>query len=359
MRLVIIVSCIMSLVLTMSSCEKDTNAPPKTTTFSITGKIIHGESGLPGIPITLEGNEANVTITTLLEGEYTFTNITQGTYTVTPSDSGYIFIPQSLNATITNSDITLSDIYAFDKVTFLPITLQGVLFLPVSPGAFEMGSSDGMENEQPLHDVILDGFYMSATEITQSQYVEIMANNPSFHRREMNPVEQVSWEDAVRFCNALSMIEGLQPSYDEATWESDFSSGGFRLPTEAEWEYACRAGTQSAFSSGDSEDALSLVCWYNENSSGEPHPVGLKEPNEWGFFDMHGNVWEWCHDRYSPLFYSVSTQRNPTGPTDGTIRVKRGGSWFSGSDNCRSSFRGFSAQNTILNRNGFRVVKKL
>jgi formylglycine-generating enzyme required for sulfatase activity len=150
---------------------------------------------------------------------------------------------------------------------------------------------------------------MGVTEVTQAQYEAVMGTNPSYFKGQTNPVENAFWEDATEFCKKLS----------EKTRQT------VRLPTEAEWEYACRAGTQTAFSFGDDPSALGDYAWHAGNSGERSHPVGQKKPNAWGLYDMHGNIWEWCADRYGK--YPKGFATDPSGPTTGDTRVSRGGSW--------------------------------
>ena len=167
----------------------------------------------------------------------------------------------------------------------------------IPSGNFQMGSLEGGSNEQPIHAVALSAFYMSSTEITQGQFQARMGTNPSyFTGDDSRPVENVTWFDAVTFCNMLSTNQGLEPCYNLSTWTCDFSKNGYRLPTEAEWEYACRAGTTTRYHTGDNESNLALAGWYGGNSSSTLHPVAQKQGNPWGLYDMHGNVWEWCND---------------------------------------------------------------
>jgi formylglycine-generating enzyme required for sulfatase activity len=181
---------------------------------------------------------------------------------------------------------------------------------------------------------------MDATEVTQADYEALMGVNPSdFEGDGERPVEQVTWYDAVLYCNARSKRDGLEPVYQYASIKKgddgeciglvkltiDFSKNGYRLPTEAEWEYACRAGTTTEYYWGDDMDGAYAWC---ENAGGKTQPVGTKKPNAWGLYDMIGNVWEWCHDWYAEDYYAGSRVKNPRGPNKkGVCRVIRGGSW--------------------------------
>ena len=179
--------------------------------------------------------------------------------------------------------------------------------------------------EGPQHEVTISKpFYMGVHEVTQEQYEAVMDKNPSNFKGATNPVEKVSWDDAVAFCQALSRKTGKT----------------VRLPTEAEWEYACRAGSKTRFSYGDDDNQLGNYAWYPANSGGTAHPAGQKKPNAFRLYDMHGNVWEWCSDWYAAGYYANANPIDPTGPAFGAPRrVLRGGSWGNAPQYCRSAFR--------------------
>ena len=181
---------------------------------------------------------------------------------------------------------------------------------------------------------------MGQTEVTQAQYRAIMGTNPSYFKGDKLSVERVSWNDVREFCGKLSRKE--QKTY--------------RLPTEAEWEYACRAGTKMQFSFGDSNSSLSAYAWYSDNSNTTTHPVGQKHPNALGLYDMHGNVWEWCSDYYHEDYYSNSESIDPKGPSSGQGRVIRGGSMSSNSQLCRPASRDWLSPGYQTKDVGFRVV---
>ena len=207
----------------------------------------------------------------------------------------------------------------------------------ISGGKFMMGDKE--EVDAPPHEVVVSSFSMDKNLVTQEQFQKIMGANPSRWKGDKNPVEQLRWSDAVKFCNKRSELEGLQPCYDLKTLKCDFDASGYRLPTEAEWEYACRAGTTTAYFFGDSPAKLGDYAWFQKNAGGRPRPVGQKQPNPWGLYDMVGNVWEWCNDYYKADYYQESPGENPRGPNEGEKMVLRGGAFKFSAENCRSGYR--------------------
>ena len=216
-------------------------------------------------------------------------------------------------------------------------TQPGTKMVLLPGGTFIMG--DESEVDSKPHEVSVSPFFIDAHLVTQEQYEALMEDNPSRWKGSKNPVEQVRWSDAVRYCNARSEAEGLQPCYDLTTWECDFSANGYRLPTEAEWEYACRAGTKTTYFFGDEPSKLKDYAWFEDNSGGKPQPVGQKPANPWGLYDMCGNVWEWCEDFYKVDYYQESPKDNPRGPKTGETKVVRGGAWKFSAECCRSGYR--------------------
>jgi len=217
-----------------------------------------------------------------------------------------------------------------------------MIYLP--GGKFTMGSSQGNPDEAPPHPVELTPFAMDKYEVTQEMFAKVQLPNPShWQDSPKKPVERVRWRDAKQYCNERSLLEGLKPCYNEKTadWDCDDQANGYRLPTEAEWEFACRAGTDGAYEFG-AADKLRQYAWFSDDAEEKTHPVGQKRPNRWGLCDLSGNVSEWCEDVYSPTYYQESAPTDPHGPpTPGkdVKRVIRGGSWKSSADMCRASFR--------------------
>jgi len=209
-------------------------------------------------------------------------------------------------------------------------------------------------SEGPQHQVTVRAFYLARFPVTQAEYQEIMGKNPSHFAGQDLPVEQTSWFDAVEYCNKRSEKEGLTPAYEinrnTVTWNRE--ADGYRLPTEAEWEYACRAGTQTPFYSGTS---VNEAGWHIGNSGARTHPVGEKQANDWGLYDMHGNVLEWCWDWLGN--YPSQANDNPSGPASGTGRVYRGGCWYFQANQIRSAYRFGNNPNMRSFIIGFRVAR--
>ena len=297
--------------------------------------------------------------------------------------------------------------YAFAAVLTLPGTFEWASELSLAPfafstgtstdinmisipaGSFLMGSPDVEEgrfdDEGPQRTVHVSAFSMSETEVTQEQWEGVMGWCDSYFSGDDHPVEAVSWYDCVSFCNNLSEADGYTKCYtmthisqtDNHIWSAtvtcDFGANGYRLPTEAEWEHACRAGSTSRYYWGDSseESVMKQFCWYEKNASEnhwtDPHadqegtqPVGQKMPNAFGLFDMSGNLFEWCWDRYSSDHYRTRPDPdvNPTGPETGSERVIHGGSFLDRESYCRSAYRYGEFPGTYFFANcGFRIVR--
>ena len=228
-----------------------------------------------------------------------------------------------INSTIGKANYTpnVKTFYA-NGVSFEMVEVRG--------GTFRMGAtseqgSDAYGEEKPVHSVTLSGYYIGKTEVTQALWKAVMGSNPSRFKGDNMPVECVSWDDCQEFIRKLNSLTGQH----------------FRLPTEAEWEFACRGGNNSLGYKYSGSNYIDNVAWYDGNSGDKTHPVGTKAPNELGIYDMTGNVWEWCCDWYGD--YSSGAQTNPKGPYDGSFRVDRGGSSHINAGICRSSNRSYAS----------------
>jgi formylglycine-generating enzyme required for sulfatase activity len=233
-----------------------------------------------------------------------------------------------------------------NRVTLEMVSLPAGEFLMGSPDS----DPDASDDEKPQHQVKVNSFAIGKYPVTQAQYQAVMGTNPShfknnswFKNNPQNPVENVSWNDAKAFCQKLSQITGKT----------------YRLPTEAEWEYACRAGTTTRFYFGDDANQLGDYAWYKGNSQNTTHPVGQKKPNAWGLYDMSGNVWEWCEDDWHSSYIGAPTDGSAwiKNNNDNDYRILRGGSWYYYPNNCRSAFRLSNYRRVISDIIvGFRVV---
>lgn len=231
----------------------------------------------------------------------------------------------------------------------------------IPAGHFMMGAlerdGDADDDEKPRHRVeISRSFLMGKYPVTQALYESVMGDNPSRFKAFSRPVETVSWFDAIRFCNALSEKEGIDCVYtiDGEDVSIDLSRNGYRLPTEAEWEYAARGGEEQLYAGSDNPDE---VGWYRDNGGRETHPVGQKKANAFALYDMSGNVWEWCWDWYGE--YTAPGSTDPVGPSKGYSRALRGGSWGSSASSMRSAFRGNSNPGSSAGGLGFRFFRSV
>ncbi len=224
--------------------------------------------------------------------------------------------------------------------------IKGVEFkmVKVAGGTFQMGATseqgkDFFDNRKPVHSVTLSDYYIGQTEVTQELWQAVMGSNPSYFKgNDQRPVENVSWNDCQEFIKKLNRLTGKN----------------FRLPTEAEWEYAARGGSKSkGYKYSGSNDAK-VVAWYYKNSGDKTHPVAQKQSNELGLYDMSGNVWEWCQDWYGK--YKSNSQTNPTGSSTGKYRVLRGGSWYNFARDVRVSDRGYFTPDYRNNHCGLRLA---
>lgn len=225
-------------------------------------------------------------------------------------------------------------------------TVKGVTFkmVKVDGGTFMMGAAPNQEaedwgDEKPRHQVTLSTYYIGQTEVTQALWQAVMGSNPSyFTGNSQRPVEKVSWNDCQVFIQKLNQLTGKR----------------FALPTEAQWEFASRGGNKSKGYKYAGGNNIEVVAWYDGNSGERSHPVATKQPNELGLYDMSGNVWEWCQDWYG--VYTQSSATNPMGPSAGSVRVYRGGSWIDIALHCRSSCRGDDIPDARDDLLGFRLV---
>ena len=225
----------------------------------------------------------------------------------------------------------------------------GMEFVKIPAGEFMMGSLSGeedrYEDEGPVHKVtIKEAFYLGKFEVTQKQWREVMGSTPSYFKGDDLPVEGVSWNDVQEFIEKLNEMEG---------------NDKYRLPSEAEWEYACRAGTTTRYYFGDDESRLGDYAWYDGNSGGKSHPVGQKKPNPWGLYDMHGNIWEWVQDEWHSDYNGAPSDGSAWESGSSSGRVSRGGSWFSFAWNCRSAYRTYFNPGYRGGNLGFRVLRKM
>lgn len=250
----------------------------------------------------------------------------------------------------------------FDFVLVYAASAAGIEMTMVKGGTFKMGNQfeEMFEDELPVHDVTLSDYFIGTYEVTQSEWLAVMGANPSQVRGDLSkPVESITWFDAINFCNKLSEKEGFKPCYTIGRNNHvafDQAANGYRLPTEAEWEYAAKGGSHSKGYVYAGSNNLDEVAWYKDNSTGSTHVTGLKKPNELGLYDMSGNVWEWCWDWYGNSYNDVMGA-NPTGVAQGVERCRRGGGWHIISKSCRNSNRLGTPPQMSFNYVGLRLVR--
>ena len=325
---------------------------PSSATVLVDNKMVKGMNG--------------VAQTTLPVGQHSFIvfcdgyDSEEGTVKLKASTPSNLQITLSKEATATQQNtvsqptVAQQPIVGQQPVAQTPVTNSENISIPVKDGisidmvrveagTFTMGATaemkDPWDNEKPTHRVTLtNDYYIGKYEVTQALWQAVMGNNPSYFKGDNLPVEKVSWDDCQEFISKLNRLTGKT----------------FRLPTEAEWEYAARGGKKSRGYQYSGSSNISDVAWYEDNSGSKTHAVGSKQANELGIYDMTGNVWEWCHDWYGK--YSSSSQTNPTGATSGSIRVNRGGSWGSSAGLCRSSFRNYNSPDSRSVNLGLRLI---
>ena len=308
---------------------------PTTATVLVDNKMINGSNGVAQTTLPV-GQHSYIVACNGYESE-------EGMVKLKASAPSNLQITLTKEAMATQQSTVNQPIVVQQPVAQTPVTNRDIITIPVKDGisidmvrveagTFIMGATPEMENpnseEKPTHQVTLtNDYYIGKYEVTQALWQAVMGNNPSYFKGDNLPVEMVSWDDCQKFISKLNRITGKT----------------FRLPTEAEWEYAARGGKKSRGYQYSGSNNISDMAWYDNNSGSKPHTVGTKQPNELGIYDMSGNVWEWCQDRYGK--YSSSSQIDPTGDNSGSGRMRRGGSWSFLARFCRSSYRGHNAPN--------------
>ncbi len=318
-----------------------------------TGNVSVAEGQIAEITATLQSG-APVTFTSNVAGAQLYLDgvllgpangtydVAFGSHTIVCKASGKKDLTKSITVSQTDSNRTIDCRFGAARET---ITVKGVSFdmIMVEGGTFTMGATseqgdDADSNEKPTHQVTVFDYYIGETEVTEALWQAVMGSNPSSFKRSNNPVEFVFWNDCQKFIRKLNSLTGRT----------------FRLPTEAEWEFAARGGNESKGYKYSGSNSIDNVAWYDGNSSSKPHAVKTKSPNELGIYDMSGNVYEWCQDWYGS--YSSNAQTNPKGPSNGSDRVLRGGSWDNNARHCRVSDRNHCSPRYSCSNYGLRLV---
>ncbi len=346
----------LAFMLWLGGCEEGELTPPppeQSINISVTPDSLDAGWDLSGPDGLAQG-----------QGDTTLTDMTVGSYSITWANIvEWNSPPDSTQELTEGTSITFPGNYTriLTPAVFDLVTVVG--------GSFTMGSpagEPGRSQEEVQHQVNVSTFLLSVTEVTQNQWAQVRSTSPSwFTGCDDCPVERVSWYDAIEFCNTLSDAEGLDRAYsgNRPDFLHNPDANGYRLPTEAEWEYACRAGATGSLANGDltatgcNPDAiLEQIGWYCGNTSGTAGETGQKETNAWGLYDMHGGVWEWVWDWYMADYENLPPD-DPVGPALGTFKVIRGGSWLYGAQRCRSANRQRASPNSQSSDLGFRIAR--
>jgi formylglycine-generating enzyme required for sulfatase activity len=318
---------------------------------NISGKILDDSTGNPLDNVIISIPSLGYQTVTKSDGTYSISNIPVGTNIIYLKRIYYSYTHKELYVKYNEkSDYDFS----ISRLTEIPL-------ISVEGGKFKMGDTfgDGNFPEKPAHDVNLSSFLISRYEVTQKQWIDTLGTNSSKQWGDNLPVESISWMDAIQFCNSRSELEGLKPSYiiSGNSITCDFTANGYRLPTEAEWEYSARGGIKTGNTKYSGSSDPKEVAWFYNNSNNITHIVGTKKANELGIHDMSGNVWEFCWDYYSDSYYSISPENNPLGPSQGEFRSLRGGSWTDDMAFNKVYYRSYYGPRQRGSNVGFRIVR--
>ncbi len=372
MRATVLSFAVLATLLTvLSGCTKDAPTTPDTTPkkYAVKGTVTpKAAEAVDGVAITMGTRTATTTAT----GTYSFSDVDTGSYVLTPSKAGITFTPATKSIKVSTADVTGVDFVATGAVIPTHIVPE---MIAIEPGTFMLGSKGtqpGGDASLPQHSVTLtQGFWIGKTEITQAQYASVIGSNPAHWVGESNPVENVSAFDAMAYCNELSKKEGLKPCYtiNGTTFTWDRTANGYRLPTNAEWEYAARAGTTDNTYAGlnngkNPNPMVDSIAWYMYNTQpGPPYdgstastrPVGLKKPNAWGLYDVLGNLSELVYGNRSP--YTAESKVDPIDTPSENDIIVRGGCCKNKSDGILITERIDGSMTQRGNSFGFRIAR--